>query len=174
MSYYYFYSNNVMGRTIEASKYPGAFITVQQVIPCILHLENQCGEKIIKLLLLEGYNRENITRSEQEKLIANFEAVVNSRVLGTAHRKSHWRLNTGKDKDNKKVISDQSMPNMHVRKFLDHFAELAELCIIDEEQLAKWIEVISLWINLVEFARKQCNSTEEEIDEFQDLADEFF
>jgi hypothetical protein len=40
-----------MGRTIEASKYQGAFITIRQAIPCILHLENQCGEKIIKILL---------------------------------------------------------------------------------------------------------------------------
>jgi hypothetical protein len=52
----HFYSNKVMDWTIEASKYPGAFITIQQAIPCILHLENQCGKKIIKLLLLEGYN----------------------------------------------------------------------------------------------------------------------
>jgi hypothetical protein len=43
----HFYSNDVMGRTIEASKYPGAFITVGQAIPCILHLQNRCGEKII-------------------------------------------------------------------------------------------------------------------------------
>jgi hypothetical protein len=41
----HFYSNDVIGRTIEASKYPGAFITVRQAIQCILHLENRCGEK---------------------------------------------------------------------------------------------------------------------------------
>jgi hypothetical protein len=57
--------NEVMGRTIEASKYPGAFITIRQAIPCILYLENRCGEKIIKLLLLEGYNRENIRRANK-------------------------------------------------------------------------------------------------------------
>jgi hypothetical protein len=36
----HFYSSNAMGRTIKASKCPGAFITIQQAIPCILHLEN--------------------------------------------------------------------------------------------------------------------------------------
>jgi hypothetical protein len=40
-------------------------------------------------------------------------------------------MNIGKDKDNQPVIGDQSMPNTHVRKFLDHFEELAELCVID-------------------------------------------
>jgi hypothetical protein len=170
----HFYTGDVMGRTIEASKYPGAFITIRQAIPCILHLENRCGEKIIKLLLLEGYNRENITKSEQDKLILDFEGVVNSRVLGTPRRRSHWRLNTGKDKDNQKVIADQSMPNTHVRKFMDHFEELAELCILDEERLQKWIDVISIWINLMEFARKRSDFSEQEIEDFQDMADDFF
>jgi hypothetical protein len=36
----HFCCNDVMGQTIEASKYPGAFITIQQAISCILHLEN--------------------------------------------------------------------------------------------------------------------------------------
>jgi hypothetical protein len=170
----HFYRNDVMGRTIEASKYPGAFITVRQAIPCILHLENRCGEKIIKLLLLEGYNRENITKSQQEQLILDVEAVVNTRVLGTPSRKSSWRVNTAVDKDNRKVISDQSMPNTHVRKFLNHFEELSELCIIDEERLEEWNEVISLWINLMEFARKRSDFTEDEILDFQDQADDFF
>lgn len=163
-----------MGRTIEASKYPGAFITIRQAIPCILHLENRCGEKIIKLLLLEGYNRENITKAQQDQLILDVEAVVNHRVLGTVHRKSNWRVTTGVDADNRTVIGDQSMPNTHVRKFMDHFEELSQLCIIDEERLGKWNEVISLWVNLMEFAGKRSDFSEEEIVEFQDQADDFF
>jgi hypothetical protein len=79
-----------MGRTIEASKYPGAFISIRQAIPCILHLENRCGEKMIKMLLLEAYNQEDITSSEQATLIADFESVINSSVLGTQRRKAHW------------------------------------------------------------------------------------
>ncbi len=89
-------------------------------------------------------------------------------MLGTPSRKSNWRVNTGVDRDNQKVISDQSMPNTHVRKFLDHFEELSVLCVIDEEQLEVWNEVISLWINLMEFARKRSDFTEEEIVDFQD------
>jgi hypothetical protein len=170
----HFYRNDVMGRTIEASKYPGAFITIRQAIPCILHLENRCGEKIIKLLLLEGYNRENITKAQQDQLILDVEAVVNHRVLGTVHRKSNWRVTTGVDADNRTVIGDQSMPNTHVQKFMDHFEELSQLCIIDEERLGKWNEVISLWVNLMEFAGKRSDFSEEEIVEFQDQADDFF
>jgi hypothetical protein len=83
-------------------------------------------------------------------------------------------LNTGKNKDNQKVIADQSMPNTHVRKFMDHFEELAELCILDEERLQKWIDVISIWINLMEFARKRSDFSEQEIEDFQDMADDFF
>jgi hypothetical protein len=42
-------------------------------------------------------------------------------------------MNTGREKDNRVVIGNQSMPNTHVRRFLDHFEELAKLCLIDEE-----------------------------------------
>jgi hypothetical protein len=123
---------------------------------------------------LEGYNRENITNREQDQLIVDFESIVNSRVLGTERRKAHWRLSTGTNNDNRRVIADQSMPNTHVRKFLDHFEELAKLCVIDEERLARWNDAIYLWISLMEFARKRTDFTEEEIVDFQDLADEFF
>jgi hypothetical protein len=41
----HFYCNKVMGRTIETSKYPQPFITIQQVIPCILHLETDAGRR---------------------------------------------------------------------------------------------------------------------------------
>jgi hypothetical protein len=126
------------------------------------------------MLHLEGYNRENITTVEQATLISNFESIVNSSVLGTPRRKAHWRMNTGRDKDNRVVIGNQSMPNTHVRRFLDHFEELAELCLIDEDRLEKWNDVVSLWINLMEFSRKRSDFTEEQIVDFQDLADDFF
>jgi hypothetical protein len=118
---------------------------------------------------LEGYNRKDITAAEQEKLIVDFEDIVNSSVLGTPMRKAHWHLNTGKDKDGRKVIGDQSMPNTHVRRFLDHFEDLANLCLSDDqERLAKWNDVILLWINLMAFARKRSDFSKEEIVEFQD------
>jgi hypothetical protein len=113
-----------------------------------------------------GYNRQNITKHQQEQLILDFESVVNNHVLGTVSRKSHWRVNTGVDnRDNRKVISDRSMPNIYVRKFMNHFEELLELCVINKERLAKWNEVISLLIILMEFA-KCSDFTEEDIVKF--------
>ena len=97
--------------------------------------------------------------------ILDFESIINSHALGTAHRKLHWRLNTGKEKDNRKVISDRFMPNIYVRKFMNHFEELLELCVINKERLAKWNEVISLLIILMEFA-KCSDFTEEDIVKF--------
>jgi hypothetical protein len=129
---------------------------------------------MIKMLLLEGDNREDITTAEQATLIADFKSIVNSSMLGTQRQKVHWQMNTGWDKDNRVVICDQFMPNTHVHRFLDHFKELAELCLIDEGRLTKWNDVTSLWISLMDFARKRSDFTEQEIVDFQDLADGFF
>jgi hypothetical protein len=123
---------------------------------------------------LEGYNRENITKGQQDQLILDVESVVNHRVLGTVNIKSNWRVNTGVDADNRTVISDQFMPNTRVRKFMDLFEELLELWIIDKERLGKWNKVILLWVNLIELAGKRSDFTEEEIVKFQDQADNLF
>jgi hypothetical protein len=40
--------------TLEHGNYAGAFIRIRQAVPCILHLENCCGEKFLKMLFLEG------------------------------------------------------------------------------------------------------------------------
>jgi hypothetical protein len=46
---------NAMAKTIASgmNHYAGAFITIHQAVPCILHLENQCGENM-KLHLIDG------------------------------------------------------------------------------------------------------------------------
>jgi hypothetical protein len=37
---------------LEHGNYAGAFIGIWQAVPCILHLENRCGEKFLKMLFL--------------------------------------------------------------------------------------------------------------------------
>jgi hypothetical protein len=41
---------------LAAGNYTGAFISLHQGVPCILHLENRCGEKFSKMISLEGYD----------------------------------------------------------------------------------------------------------------------
>jgi hypothetical protein len=113
-------------------------ISIRQGIPCILHLENWCGEKFLKMVLLEGYNALP-TDTAKNKYIKGFEIFVNTRVLGYVTPPANWHLSTGKDKDNRQCIKDQTLPNTHVRKFMDAFEIIAAFCIVsDQMRQAKW------------------------------------
>jgi hypothetical protein len=162
------------GTLVAASAhYVGAFISIRQAVPCILHLENRCGEKFLKMLFLEGYDSKT-TGTEQAKLLSDLENIVNSQVLGRPGRKSNWRVATAKDKDSRQTIKDQTLPNTPCRKFLQHFPLLLELCIADNVRREAWNDVIERWLEVMETARKRETFTEADIGEFQYLADEWF
>jgi hypothetical protein len=90
---------NAMAKTIAIGNYAGAFITICQAVPCILHLENRCREKYLKMLLLEGFDAFK-TDADQMWFIRDFEVLVNTGVLGTPIHQANWRLATAANKNN--------------------------------------------------------------------------
>lgn len=159
---------------IGAAAYAGAWILIDQAIPCILHCENRCGEKILKMLLLEGWNYRDGDNQAREKLLRDVTSLVNTNILGTRNRPANWRIVTAETSDGKKTLGDQSMPNRHVRKFIDKIDLLADLIIVDEERLLLWKDAVSDWSKVMVKARQREDFSDEDIDEFSDLCDRFF
>jgi hypothetical protein len=173
---YSFEEAESMSKTIAEGNYAGAYISIRQAVPCILHLENRCGEKFIKMLLLEGYDKK-ATDGEKNKFLKEFEDIVNSQVLGTPTRKANWRIATTKDKDNRKCIKDQTLPNTHVRKFINNFPTLTAFCLVGDAMVARrndWDLTIHRWRAVMEAARKRDHYSTQDVEEFQDLADDWF
>jgi hypothetical protein len=162
-----------MADTLAAGNYAGAYITIRQAVPCILHLENRCGEKFIKMILLEGFD-DLPTDSLKKTFMKDFEEIINTQVLGTHARRANWRLATGKDKDNRECIVDQTLPNTHVRKFLAHFDAIADHCIVDLERRGDWNATIHMWNDVMEYARKREDFDDAAVDQFQTRADDWF
>lgn len=161
----------------EAAKYPGAMIFVRQAVPCILHLENRCGEKFMKSLLIETVQLSNKTPTQQKQLIAAIEEIANTRILGTQWRPSNWRIPVSQT-DNKIVVQDMTMPNCHVRKFMQRFHELTAACFDcsdsqQNERKQAWDKCRDLWLVVVEMARKKGDFSDEEITSFQEHCDKF-
>jgi hypothetical protein len=65
-----------------------ALMLIKQAIPCIMHLENRVGEKIIMMLLSIGANRfQRENRTEYlERYAKAIERIVQRRILGTMLR----------------------------------------------------------------------------------------
>jgi hypothetical protein len=70
---------------IGAAAYIGAWILVDhQAISCILHCENHCSKKSLKLLLaLEGWNQCDGDNPARENLLRDVTTLVNTNILGT-------------------------------------------------------------------------------------------
>jgi hypothetical protein len=86
-------SEALEGTLAAGAHYVGAFISIWQAVPCILHMENRCGEKFLKMLFLEGYDSKSTT-TEQAKLLKDLENIVNTQILGRPGRKAktgEWR-----------------------------------------------------------------------------------
>jgi hypothetical protein len=152
---YSFEEAESMSKTIAEGNYAGAYISIRQAVPCILHLENRCGEKFIKMLLLEGYDKK-ATDGEKNKFLKEFEEIVNSQVLGTPTRKANWWIATTKEKDNRKCIKDQTLPNTHVRKFINNFPTLTAFCLVGDALAARrndWELTIHRWRAVMKAAR---------------------
>lgn len=70
-------------RTQEGKE--AALVLIKQVVPCIMHTENQGGEKIRTVLLsigAAGYQSERISDS-LERYTEQIQHIVQTRILGT-------------------------------------------------------------------------------------------
>jgi hypothetical protein len=54
-----------------------------------------------------------------------------------------------KDLENRTMIGDRSIPNQHVRIFIEKIGVIIEVVILDEEGCQSWNQVIGLWSNLM-------------------------
>ena len=120
-------------------------ILIEQAIPCILHMENRVGEKILKLLLIDGANKRDSDKSALSKMIDEVNKVVNTQILGTQRRKSNWTVNLTKEG----TVADQPMTNNHTRKIVNKFELLLPICVSNPERRQKWVESIELWREIV-------------------------
>ena len=64
-------------------------ILIEQAIPCVLHMENQVGEKMLQLLLIDGANERDCDKEALNEMIGAVNGRVNSKILGTCCRRSN-------------------------------------------------------------------------------------
>ena len=68
---------------------------ISQAIPCIMHLENRVGEKLITVLLAmaaDRFQKRVKSRNLSTRFANNIQHIVNTRILGTVTRPKQWKL----------------------------------------------------------------------------------
>ena len=158
----------------------GAMFLLIQAIPCILHLENRVGIKILTMLFIEGLSNAkkgelyNNIRGEGPRVQMFFQrvaAIVNKQVLGTVDNSAEWQCATD---DKKKEIGTIQMDNMRTRRIMGQLELLIEECIVKENDKAKWLACIPKFRDGMIKLRSREDFDDRDIFSFQKDMDEFF
>ena len=158
----------------------GALFLLIQAIPCILHLENRVGIKILTLVLCDGlsnvkagkvFGHERHEGKRIKLFLETVERILNVEVFGTPRNPAHWRVPFD---IKKKEIGTLTMANGRTRSIMLNLGALIDLCIIDEEDLRKWKHCIPLINRALKKLRQKEDFSDEQILSFQKDVDDFF
>jgi hypothetical protein len=120
-------------------------VLIIQAIPCIMHLENRVGEKLITVLLAmaaEQFHQERGVRS-LNKFARYINHIVNTRILGTVVRPKQWKVPISDSGDS---VVNVSLSNNKMRTFIDNLDYLVDHFFsnpIHEEQKQIWKQLLN-------------------------------
>jgi len=158
----------------------GAMFLLIQAIPCILHMENRVGIKILTMLMIEGLSnaKKKVLYTDiqaEGPRVAHFfrrvAAIVNKQVLGTNENLAEWECVTD---NKKKEIGTITMDNVLTRAIMARLELLIEECIVDEEDKAKWLACIPKFRDGLVKLRSKEDFDGDAVSAFQKDIDEFY
>lgn len=168
------------GRRSEAH----AIVKLHETVPCILHMENRAGLKIITMLLLEGLdnalkgNLYEATPSEggrMRRFFGDIERVCNTTVWGTVNNPTQWQCPRD---ETKKELGTLCLDNNKTRKLVGQLETLFEFCLVetnhDNARYVLWRDCIPHYRASMEVVRSRSDLNTDEIAGYQREADLFF
>jgi hypothetical protein len=153
-----------------------ALMLIKQVIPCIMHLENRSGEKILTMLLGVGAEIHQKRRpgSSLQLYLQVVENIVTKTILGTPWRPKQWRVPL---KDGAYEIGKNSLSNSTTHEFMARVMPLVETIfqhMDDEATQTEWQQMINHYNIAIELLRSPTEFSDEDIETFQSHADIFY
>ena len=155
-----------------------ALYLVINALPCILHLENRVGLKILSRLLRIGMdhaksNTVDDVASETDRIkqfITQVEEKMNSSVLGSEDRPIIWKCPYDADK---KQVGTICLDNVGTRSVVKARMELVGVCIPAVADRDRWGKTIGYYTDAMNILIQHQDLEDEEIDEFQWKIDQF-
>ena len=180
----YYQANRVLEDFAESS-HSTAMVYLLDTVPCILHMENRIGIKILTMCLKKGLEHasndelewidEDDRRSGIVKrcsaLINSVNKVMSQDILGRKEFPSQWKAPYD---ENKRELSPITMDNVRIRKVLPAFKKIISLCIDSEMKRRLWTTCVSDYVESMELLNNKRDMTQQEIEAYQRKADEFF
>jgi hypothetical protein len=145
---------------------------VELLIPCILHLENRVGEKLLTMILRIGMD---IWRSTRKNYVEDIETFFWTQVLGTAVSPAHWSLPHDGKSEADLCISKIPGRNEMIHHMVAKSDNIINACLPGNQEISgKLQHAVNCYRGAMRLLNKHCNLTEDKVENFQNLADEFF
>jgi hypothetical protein len=146
---------------------------IELLIPCILHLENQVGEKIINMIIRFGFQKHQQSATD---FIAELQEVFCKQVLGSLDCPSQWKIHYTKESDGSIQIEPIQERNTVVRGMLNVIEKVINGATSDNERgfKDKMMFACSRYTEAMEILTMHHALTDKEIEDFQSLIDDFF
>ena len=163
-----------------------ALVLLLNAVPCILHLENRVGLKIMTVLLQEGLGNavagnsfaidddggdvNSVTR-RTTAFFHKIERICNTDIWGSADNPSHWECPRD---DSKNEIGIICLDNNRTRAVVNNIEDLVDVCIIHPEKKDQWKHCLRNYRCAIEILRKKEEFSDGNIAAFQCKVDLFF
>jgi hypothetical protein len=158
----------------------GAYFLLMNTLPCILHMENRNGIKLLTMIVLEGlsnskkkllYVDDNAEGTRVARFVSDVENIINRTILGTDDDPCQWMCPF----DNKKrELGPITMDNVRTRQIVDSLDLLIDFCVTDPARAVLWTTAVNNYRIAMVLLRKREDFTNDEIATYQSHADKFF
>jgi hypothetical protein len=158
----------------------GAYFLLMQTLPCVLHMENRNGSKLLTMAFIEGlsnakkrlsYTDINAEGKRVSQFIADIERLINTAILGTTDDPCQWMCPYDAKK---KELGPITMDNVRTRRVVDGLDIIVDLCVIDEDRKSWWSAALNNYRIAMVLLRKRDDLTNPMIVSYQNHADLFF
>jgi hypothetical protein len=135
-------------------------------------LENRIGEKNITIILWKGLDA---FQGRKEDYISKMENVFQKKVLGTEDSPAHWRLYYERNNDGNIALEAIQVRNNISRCIINQIDTIIEEALPPEHSArAQLIIALTNYKSAMKLLTLHRELTDEEINQFQDLVDDFF
>jgi hypothetical protein len=158
----------------------GAYFLLMHTLPCVLHMENRNGIKLLTMVFIEGlsnakkkllYSDVSAEGTRVSRFVADVEGIVNESILGSEDDPCQWMCPFD---SKKKEIGPITMDNVRTRRVVDSLDTLVDFCVTDQARALLWTTALNNYRTAMVLLRKREDFTNTEIAVYQSHADKFF
>jgi hypothetical protein len=151
----------------------GAYFLLMQTLPCVLHMENRNGIKILTMVLIEGlsnakkkllYMDTSAEGTRVSRFISDIESLINTTIIGTEDDPCQWMCPFDSQK---KEIGPITMDNVRTRHIIDSLDMIIDFCVTDQDRKSLWMRSLQNYRIVMVLLRQKVDFTNATIASYQ-------